>query len=81
MRVWLRMTETSLCLLDQPLSRQDAQAHIHMASEHLQGEDSTASGQPVPLLCHQHDPKYSTHIQTCKEQLLYLCLFPGEVPE
>jgi len=41
-------------LLQREHPEQDAQVHIHMAMEDLQGGDPTASGQPVPVLCHLH---------------------------
>jgi len=34
--------------------QQDAQGHVPVASEDLQGGDPPGSGQPLPMLCYQH---------------------------
>ena len=41
-------------LLQQGHPEQGTQAHGQVASEHPQGGDPTASGQPVPVLHHLH---------------------------
>jgi len=41
-------------LLQQGHPEQGAQGHVQAAAGDPQGGDPTASGQPVPLLCHLH---------------------------
>lgn len=61
-------------------SQQGVQGHLQVASKDLQGEDSTATGQPVPLFTYPHSTEV---LQGVQGKLSCESFFPGlaQTPE